>query len=63
MINGTDLIDEEKDFLKVKRIFSSGPRSLNQLSYVHLNDLPKIKERIVEMKNGLKIFKRYKSIL
>ena len=59
MINGADLIDEGKRFSrKLKRIFSSAPRSLNAVRIaVHLNDLPKIKERIVEMKkNGLKVF-------
>lgn len=59
MINGADLIKESKAFSrKIKRIFSSGSRSLNAVRIaVHLNDLPKIKRRIIELKkNGLKVF-------
>ena len=52
MINGADLIKESKAFSrKIKRIFSSGSRSLNAVRIaVHLNDLPKIKKRIIELK-------------
>ena len=59
MINGSDLISEGKGFSrKIKKIFTSDVSKLNAVRIaVHLNDLPKIKNRIIDLKkSGLKVF-------